>query len=77
MLLKVKYVEDNINLIVNINSFLEILVLYWMYTHLLLILSMARSRDTLVNNDITSRESNTSDSLTVRPERELYKSKLL
>jgi len=30
MLLKVKYVEDNINLIANINSFLEILILCWM-----------------------------------------------
>jgi len=40
MLLKVKYVEDNINLIANINSFLEILVwLSWMYTHLLLIVN--------------------------------------
>jgi len=63
MLLKVKY--DNTNSIANINSFSGILVLYWMYNHLLLIPSMARSRGTLVNKTITSRESSTSELLTV------------
>jgi len=76
MLLNVKYVEDNTNLIANINPFLNILVLCWMYTYLLLILSIARSRGTLINDAITSRESNISKSLIVLPERELYKSKL-
>jgi len=71
ILLNVKYVQDSTNLIAIKKSFLGIFVNCFMCTHLLLIPSIARSKGTLGNNTVTSRDSSTSVSLTILPDKEL------
>jgi len=69
-------VDVNTNFIADINSFIEILVFCSMDGHLLLMLSIARSKGTFVNNEVTSSEMRMSLFLIFLSERDLYNSKL-
>jgi len=56
ILLNVKYEEEKTNFIVEINSFIELLIFFLISVHMLKILSIARSCGIFVNRGTTSKD---------------------